>query len=146
MSNHCPKAGHFMKVIRPHDADARKHRRPSQFCDQHQALNRSLPFSGVRFFLQQRHDVGRGVFQRAERLALRRRDRIVEGAGSGALNSPSHIPAYRDQKGLFDRTKRPFVCAVVLSSGPCWWRFRCSSSTSRMISRDRSESIMIISR
>jgi hypothetical protein len=29
----------------PHDADARGHRRPSQFGDRHQALNRGLPMT-----------------------------------------------------------------------------------------------------
>jgi hypothetical protein len=31
---------------RPHDADPREHRWPSQFRDQHQALDRGLPFRG----------------------------------------------------------------------------------------------------
>jgi hypothetical protein len=44
----------------------------------------------------------------------------------------------RDQKGLFDRTKRLFVSFI----SACWWRFRSSSSNSRMISRDRSDSII----
>jgi len=33
-------------VQRSHDANSRKHRWPSQFRDQHQALNRGLPFRG----------------------------------------------------------------------------------------------------
>src|SRR5882757_10417665 len=48
----------------------------------------------------------------------------------------------RDQKGLFDRTKRLFVSFI----SACWWRFRSSSSNSRMISRDRSDSIITNSR
>src|SRR6476661_4115596 len=48
----------------------------------------------------------------------------------------------RDQKGLFDRTKRLFVSFI----SACWWRFRSSSSNSRMISRDRSDSIISNSR
>ena len=69
-----------MAVQGSHDTDARKHRWSIQLRDQHQGARSGLPFGGVRFFLRERHDVGRGVPQIHKRFALRRRDRIVERA------------------------------------------------------------------
>src|SRR6476620_455443 len=65
----------------------------------------------------------------------------LEGDVRSRRNSGSRIRwvrKNRDQKGLFDRTKRLFVSFI----SACWWRFRSSSSNSRMISRDRSDSII----
>ena len=67
-----------MAVQRPHDADPREHGRPVMLCDQQQRLHRGLPFRDIVFCLGQFGDVERGVAERDQRLALRRRDWFVE--------------------------------------------------------------------
>ena len=51
-------------VQRPHDADARKHRRATERRHQDQGFHRRLPFRGRVLGLRQLRDVVAGVFER----------------------------------------------------------------------------------
>ena len=53
-----------MAVQRPHDADARKHRRATERRHQDQGFHRRLPFRGRVLGLRQLRDVVAGVFER----------------------------------------------------------------------------------
>jgi len=53
-----------------------------------------------RLSFRQRHDVRRRVFQRSERLAIRRRNRIVEGAGTKINATPQQGLGFKQGKRL----------------------------------------------
>ena len=66
-------------VQRPHDADAREHRRSARRRDQDQRLHGGLPLcGGLVLGLRQLGDVVAGVPQRDELTAVGQRDRIIE--------------------------------------------------------------------
>jgi hypothetical protein len=52
-----------MAVQRPHDTDARKHRWPSQFHDQHQTFDRGLPLVELLVGLRKYGDIIACVFE-----------------------------------------------------------------------------------
>ena len=63
---------------RPHDTDAREHRRAVTFGNEQQRLHRYLPFFGIVFCLGQPGDVLPGVLKRDELATARQGNRIVE--------------------------------------------------------------------
>ena len=68
-------------VKRPHDADARHHRRAAvAFGDQDQGLNGCLPFLDLLFGLRQLLDKSCGILESDKLTAARQRDRIFEFA------------------------------------------------------------------
>ena len=72
----------------PHHADARHHRRAVLFSDQDQAFHRCLPFRRFVFCLWQLGDVGPGVLQGDEPVAVRQHNRIVEATLPGHTSAP----------------------------------------------------------
>ena len=57
-------------VQRPHDTDARKHRRPVLFCDRQQRFHRGLPFVGIVFRFRQLRNVLGSIAERTQGLAI----------------------------------------------------------------------------
>jgi len=110
-----------MAVQGSHDTDARKHRWSIQLRDQHQALDRGLPFGGVRFFLRERHDVGRGVPQVHKRLSysgVPRRGGASAGrppiqCGMSAICSPAVRPPAQSGSHKHARPRRADLMVVV---------------------------------
>jgi hypothetical protein len=62
----------------PHDADARKHRRPAERHHQDQGFHRCLPLSGRVLGFRELRDVIAGILQRDELAAAGQRDGLVE--------------------------------------------------------------------
>ncbi len=74
-------------VQRPHDADAREHRRSARRRDQDQGLHCCLPFPGLVFDLRKLRDVVAGIFKGDKLATARRRYRLVKRSRCG-LTAP----------------------------------------------------------
>ena len=88
----------------PASFDPRVHDEVPTFCGVDQLLHGYLPVLGFRLSFRQGQDVRRGVFQCSKRLALRRRDRIVEAGEPQDTNANS-------------TTERQFLRAAVIRAG-----------------------------
>jgi hypothetical protein len=104
----------LMAMQRLHHRDPRHHRVAAMLGDEQQHLGGELPWRGLLFGLRQARDVGRGIAQRDERLAVLHRDRIEK------LLIPRHdLP-------------RPYVTSFVNANlGLLQMMNRGSSSSSR---------------
>jgi hypothetical protein len=86
-----------------HDADPRKHRRPAFRRDQEKGLHRGLPFRRFVLGLRKLGDVCSGILERDEFSATRKRDWLVEGAGSAL--SGRHTSSLSGWRGIQDRSR-----------------------------------------
>lgn len=81
-------AGFIIPVERTHHADAREHCRAAESGDQHQRLDRGLPFRRVMLALWQLGNERCGIAERDQRVG--QRDGIVKGALSASI---AHLAA-----------------------------------------------------
>jgi len=91
-----------VSVQRPHDADARHHRRAVKLDDQKQGFDRGLPLVEQLLGLGELLDLFRGVLQGNDLATVGQRDRVVKRA-----LPPAHRQANRSAPAGVNFTKVP---------------------------------------